>query len=285
MATPSNSEFQSSLSHEVLEKAKKELREVPEERPRAIAELRSKIIERERGNDPDLEGVTFERKDDAFLVRFLRARKFDLDRALELYIQYYKSRIQHAMVFEDFTAKSVEGILRAGVFEVLDARLREGPKVICVSPDRWDMDEYPPQLMLRTIMLIMEKLIEDEETQVHGICIFQCVGNVDLFRVWRFTQLDIARKGILINLIQNCFPARMKGFHLIEQPWYVSIVLGLMKNFMKEKLRNRIFMHGSDWSSLHQHIEPVHLPQNLGGQLPPMDGTSTLRLFSSELES
>ena len=285
MATRCDSEFVSSLSGEVLEKAKRELNEVPEERSGALEGLRRKIVEREIENDPDLEGVTFERKDDAFLIRFLRARKFDQDRALELYTHYYKSRAEHAAIFEDFTPKSVEGLLRAGIFEVLDGRLREGPKAVCCFPDRWDMDEYPPHLMLRAGMLVLEKLLEDEETQVHGVCVFQCLGNASIVRFWQVAQLDYVRQGVMPKLIQNCFPARLKGVHLIEQPWYVGILLGIMKSFMKEKLRNRIFIHGSDWESLHQHMAPENLPQDFGGHLPPLDGRSALRLFSKELDS
>lgn len=33
-------------------------------------------------------------------------------------------------------------------------------------PDRWDLEQFPPNLIIRSLMLIMEKLIEDEETQV-----------------------------------------------------------------------------------------------------------------------
>ena len=80
----------SSISGETLEKAKRELREVPQERLEAIHELRQSIERCERrSNEP---GVVFERKDDKFLLRFLRARKFSLDRALQLYINYYKYR-------------------------------------------------------------------------------------------------------------------------------------------------------------------------------------------------
>ena len=31
---------------------------------------------------------------------------------------------------------------------------------------KWDMDRFPVELMLRSVFLVMDKLLEDEETQV-----------------------------------------------------------------------------------------------------------------------
>lgn len=39
-------------------------------------------------------------------------------------------------------------------------------QVICIHPMKWDMDRFPVELMLRSVFLVMDKLLEDEETQV-----------------------------------------------------------------------------------------------------------------------
>lgn len=46
----------------------------------------------------------------------------------------------------------------------------------------------------------------------------------------------------LLGNLQDGFPARLKGLHMIEPPWYISLVLTLVKPFMKEKLRQRVRM-------------------------------------------
>ena len=79
--------------------------------------------------DPELKGVVFERKDSAFLLRFLRARKFDVSRAVSLYTNYYQNRVTYSKVFEEFTAQSCEELLRSGIIHVLEHRMRSGPKV------------------------------------------------------------------------------------------------------------------------------------------------------------
>ncbi len=79
--------------------------------------------------DPELDGVLFENKDDAFLLRFLRARKFDNDRALQLYIRHYQSKQQYPEIYSDFTHQSVDELLRNGMISVLDHSANDGAKV------------------------------------------------------------------------------------------------------------------------------------------------------------
>lgn len=52
------------------------------------------------------------------------------------------------------------------------------------------------------------------------------------------------------------------------------MVWQMFKPFVREKLRKRMFFHGTKMSSLHNHVAPSHLPTNYGGQLPEIDYTS-----------
>ena len=79
--------------------------------------------------DDELKEVQFDRKDDSFLLRFLRARKFDQERSLQLYINYYKNRRDYPDIFGEFTPQSVEGILKSGLISVLDQPAKNGAKV------------------------------------------------------------------------------------------------------------------------------------------------------------
>lgn len=59
--------------------------------------------------------------------------------------------------------------------------------------------------------------------------------------------------------------------HYVKQPFLFNIAWSVIKPFVKEKLKNRLFFHGSKMTSLHTHIPPSHLPKNYGGELPEMD--------------
>lgn len=48
----------------------------------------------------------------------------------------------------------------------------------------------------------------------------------------------------------------------------------MFKPFVKEKLKKRMFFHGTKMSSLQSHIPASHLPKNYDGQLPEIDYSS-----------
>jgi len=72
------------------------------------------------------------RTDDAFLLRFLRARKFDYDRAYNLLVNYYTIRASNTDIIGHITPSSVEPIYDHGVATVLPHRDREGRRIVYV---------------------------------------------------------------------------------------------------------------------------------------------------------
>ena len=74
------------------------------------------------------------RIDDAFLLRFLRARKFDHDRAYNLLVNYYTIRANNRDLIGHITPGSVEPIYDYGVASLLPHRDREGRSIMYVRP-------------------------------------------------------------------------------------------------------------------------------------------------------
>lgn len=62
--------------------------------------------------------------------------------------------------------------------------------------------------------------------------------------------------------------------HIVKQPFLFNMVWQMFKPFVREKLKGRMFFHGSKMSSLHNYIPPSHLPKNYDGNLPEIDYTS-----------
>ena len=275
--------FTSAINGTTLAKAMKELSEDPNQRDKQIAELKQRI----RGWIPK-EGernIEFTRvEDDKFLLAFLRARKFDVDKALQLFVNYHQFRQKYAGFLSTLNAPSVEHILRSGVLSVPDSRFYNGSKAICVYPQKWDYETVPFLDNFRATMLVLDKLIEDEETQIHGISVVYNFEGTSFYSILKVAQLEHSQRAMLIELLQEAFPARFKGVHLINQPWYISIVMGVIKPFMKQKLRDRIHLHGTDYQSLHEHTSPDNLPIDFGGTRPPPRTNSALKLFQEELQ-
>lgn len=72
----------------------------------------------------------------------------------------------------------------------------------------------------------------------------------------------------MIEGLQDCFPARFKGIHFIGQTWYVQAALTVIKPFLNEKIKERIFVHGNNLSTLHEHVHKDVLPAEMGGEEP-----------------
>lgn len=191
------------ISGPTLEKAKKELFEVPEKRGELITQLREKIDSWTPSvEDEDEQSLTFARKDDKFLLRFLRSRKFDLDRSLQLYVNYYKYRHKHSHILGQLSANSAEEVLRSGLVSVLPPTA--GPRVIVIRASLLDLEVMSPNVVLKSMLLILDQVLDDEETQVHGVVVVEDLAGFSLLDSLKLSSNEAFRKGITIELIQVC---------------------------------------------------------------------------------
>uniref|UniRef100_A0A8B9Q8V3 Clavesin-1 n=1 Tax=Apteryx owenii TaxID=8824 RepID=A0A8B9Q8V3_APTOW len=251
--------LQAGLSPETIEKARLELNENPDILHQDIQQVRDMIITR-----PD---IGFLRTDDAFILRFLRARKFHQTEAFRLLAQYFQYRQLNLDMFKNFKADD-PGIKRAltdGFPGVLENRDHCGRKILLCLKKDWIPKH---RNILRAILLSLEVLIEDQELQINGFILIIDWSNFSFKQASKLTPsiLKLAIEGL-----QDSFPARFGGVHFVNQPWYIHALYTLIKPFLKDKTRKRIFLHGNNLNSLHQLIHPECLPSEFGGTLPPYD--------------
>ena len=74
------------------------------------------------------------RTDDAFLLRFLRARKFDYDRAYQLLINYFTVRDEHKELFKDLRPSALGKVFEDGGVMTLPNADKEGRRIILLRP-------------------------------------------------------------------------------------------------------------------------------------------------------
>uniref|UniRef100_A0A8C3R786 Clavesin-2 n=1 Tax=Cyanoderma ruficeps TaxID=181631 RepID=A0A8C3R786_9PASS len=263
---PPGGERPGGLSPETLEKARLELNENPDTLHQDIQEVRDMVITR-----PD---IGFLRTDDAFILRFLRARKFQHFEAFRLLAQYFEYRQQNLDMFKSFKATDpgIKQALKDGFPGGLANLDHYGRKILVLFAANWDQSRYTLVDILRAILLSLEAMIEDPELQVNG-----------------FTGATSPSKLVQIIcicfVIQDSFPARFGGIHFVNQPWYIHALYTVIRPFLKEKTRKRIFLHGNNLNSLHQLIHPEILPSEFGGMLPPYDmGTWARTLLDHEYD-
>nr|XP_034326775.1 alpha-tocopherol transfer protein-like [Crassostrea gigas] len=291
-----SSDYQCTLPPDLIQKAERELNEKAEWRSRDIQALRDMV-----NKNKDLHVRT----DDAFLLRFLRAKKFEYDRAYNLLVSHFQMKKENPKLFENLRPSAVKHVLEAGVTGVLPHRDKEGRRVIIFRPGLWDPSRFPIDDVFRTNLLTLSKIIQDEVTQVNGLIMVTDLNgigwahakNMSPLYAKRVTSLlqdeesqingilmimDLKRVGWkhvknisplyskrMMSLLQDAFPARFKGLHYLNEPAVFDYIFAIVKQFMKEKTVSRLHFHGKNVQELTEFIDPEYLPEEYGGKAPP----------------
>ncbi|GFO44906.1 alpha-tocopherol transfer protein-like, partial [Plakobranchus ocellatus] len=266
MASASSS-YKCTLDPEVLGKAKKELNEEPDTRLIEVKNL-AKRLEKVPGLQPRL--------DVSFLLKFLRARKFDQQRTFELVKNYYQVRVDESEMFDDLRPSRVKHIIDAGVVEVLSGRDVNGCAVVVLRPGRWDPDRYPITDIPKTVYLVLMFLLEDETTQVHGV---RFINNMIGLTMKHASHVGPSFAKKITGVIQNVVPMRFKKLDYVNEPTFFDVIFAIVKQFMKEKLLKRISMNGSKLENIHATVSPDILPKDLGGQVEPHSNNAWMERF------
>lgn len=251
-------------SAEALELAKNELRETPEVVKESLAKLRELL----KG-----ESTLHYKDDDEVLTVFLRPCKWYPESALAL--------MKRAADFKDKYATTVKGLmpddekaamLDHKVVNVMTNRDHKGRRVLIANIGKlWDTKHLNGEQIFRLFYLIHVGATLEPETQIRGVVVVLDFDGLGMKQVAQLTPNFSLR---LLSFIQDAMPLRLKEVHIVKQPYIFNIVWKVFQPFIKEKLKNRLFFHGSKMDSLHKHLDPSHLPANYGGQLPEMNYSS-----------
>ncbi|KAK6626580.1 hypothetical protein RUM44_009054 [Polyplax serrata] len=210
------------------------------------------------------------RTDDAFLERFLIARKNKFDECCRLYSNYFLFRQKNPDVVSRLNGQDVliQQALRDGFPGVLENRDRKGRCVLLFIASRWNCSCYNLTVIFRSLLLSLEFLISEKRNQYSG---FVFVVDWTEFPYKQSSNFTPRLIKMMIKGLQDCFPAKFKGFHFVNQPWYIEIALTVIKPFLKDKVKERIYLHGNNLSTLHEYIPKDILPAELGGEGPPFN--------------
>ncbi|XP_072175968.1 alpha-tocopherol transfer protein-like [Diadema setosum] len=247
------------LSDNLRKKAELELGETPERREEALANLRRRMEEKK--------SIVFN-TDSQFLIRFLRAKKFDEDRAYKTIVKYYELHVKHPEFFEKYHPTRIKHVLDDGFPFVLDSTDEEGRHIVAMRPGNWDPRNYPVSDIALALFMVIDQLVEDEAAQINGVIMLFDLENVTISQIATLTP-SVARK--LTSIFQNCVPVRLQGVHFVNEPLLFDGAFTILKPFMQEKIRKRVRLHGQNLEGLHEFIPPSILPDTFGGDLTNYD--------------
>ena len=272
--------------------AERELGETPAVRASALKELRARLVKLEQ------EGVTktrylwkrdskspiaFARKDDQFLICFLRARKFRVDDAERLVVNYTNFVHKHAEILtslddrDPFLDPAVIGPM-GGIY-LPPGTTRAGGRLFGISMkkinksvlDNLTVEEHRNdyfKMLVRQTIRIYTMQLSDPWFQVKGVFMIQdWEDGLSLAQIYKSDLLSLRQKKDALGLLHDTIPMRFNGVVMLNQPLYISVFLNLIKPFMNEKIRKRIYLLGDDVDALHALVDPKQLPVEMHGTM------------------
>eukprot|EP00750_Incisomonas_marina_P032423 INCI9172.1.p1 GENE.INCI9172.1~~INCI9172.1.p1 ORF type:complete len:467 (-),score=90.61 INCI9172.1:271-1671(-) len=205
-------------------------------------------------------------EDDDMLLRFLRARDFDVEKAYELSKNDFKWRC--LVKPEAITEVMVREGLRQNLMRIAGYDKEGSPVVILVSgnwePDKHDLDEY-----IRTIAYCMEQIKASMGPGVHQMTvIFDMDG-------WTFKRHGggFAMKCVshLIGIVQKHYPTFLKKAFLCNVPSFFKFAWKIIAPWIDPRTREKVFFLKPDTMGrdLLELIPADVLETTFGGEAEP----------------
>ncbi|XP_014228618.1 clavesin-2 [Trichogramma pretiosum] len=253
--------YQCGLSSQAQAVAKQQLREDEATRKHALEQFREWIRQHPR--------IKRCRTDAVFLLRFLRTKKFSLPQAQEMLERYLTIRQTYPDWFQnlDIEDPGIEAIIDAGYLVPLLLRDEQGRRVILSQAGRFDPYKFTSAQMVRVHSLVVEALMDDEDSQVHGYTYLNDESGLTMGHLSAWSVSDIRN---MLTCIQNSTPMRHKETHLLNVPGCANKIIEFALGMLSDKLRSRVLLH-KNVKELQKRIDPKILPKEYGGEVPLAD--------------
>ncbi|CAH0718129.1 unnamed protein product, partial [Brenthis ino] len=233
--------------------ARRTCNEDPKTRHIAIEELRNMIYQRGECHP--------RRTDDAYLLRFLRCRRFIPALAHKLMVRYEDFRSKNMYLYQcnAFDLHRVKG--------VYGGTLPESPvhgRITLMRFGRWESETVPIVDVVRSALLMNEIGLMQPKLQIIGVTVIVDLEELSLRRHVRHLTPTIAHQ--IVSLMGVSFPIPIHALHIVRYNWILNTFFYIFKQFIPAAAWDRLHFHGYDMASLQKHIDPIHLPPEYGGR-------------------
>ncbi|XP_075545595.1 alpha-tocopherol transfer protein-like isoform X1 [Dermacentor variabilis] len=204
---------------------------------------------------------------DDFLVKFLRARNYNVECSFKNVKNYFKVRSDCPEIFDRLDPDSVFFDTICREHKLVTVSRKKDPKgraVILLNLGAWSTSICSLNDFFRAGIVHVEHVLHDEEVQTNGVVFVMDFKNLGIYHLTQFTPPVIKR---LFRLLQDCYPLRIKGIYVINNPPLFDILFTIAKHFMKAKLVSRTVLFGTDWKKLRCLVPDDVISEEGGGTL------------------
>ncbi|KAM5189197.1 SEC14-like protein 4 isoform 2-T2 [Callospermophilus lateralis] len=222
---------------------------------------------------------TLPKADDYFLLRWLRARNFDLQKSEDMLRKHMEFRKQQDLdnilswqpseVIQRYDSGGLCGYDYEGCPVWFDIIGTLDPKGLLLSASK--------QELIRKRIKAFELLLQECELQSQKLgrkiemvlLVFDMEG-LGLKHLWK-PAVEVYQQ--FFAMVEANYPETMKNLIVVRAPRLFPVAFNLVKSFMSEETRKKIVILGDNWKQeLSKFISPDQLPVEFGGTLTDPDG-------------
>ncbi|CAN7980939.1 unnamed protein product [Ixodes pacificus] len=246
------------LPAELQRIAYEELGETDQGRADALARLNQLL-------DEDLELNA--KRDNVFLLRYIRVRKYNIEAALATLKCYYKNRAAYPSIYDNFLPSNVKPASRC-LYIVLPNPDVHGRRVLLIRSGAWIPSLATHSEAQQALHLVLEFLAADPSSQTVGISVLIDHEGLSMSKL---LSVNIGLLKHCIEFVLKCVPFRLKAIHVVRQAFVYDIMMSIVRHLINRKYVKRIHLHGMNFEGLHKELPAETLPEEYGGCGPALD--------------
>lgn len=217
--------------------------------------------------------IVSSRRDDMFLLSFLRLTKYNLDGACQRYEKTFLTMHKYPNMFSKKEA-DLEKILetvRRGYSYAVPGFDDEGCKTFIIRICQRDPDVISAAMAIACTAYMFSTLHSEHENQIAKYKLI-----IDYKNATMKNMLNIMENKIVMDMLQNALGVRISKIILVNLHPIVQSLAELVKTMASEKMRSRTITL-KNLSDLSEHIKPIsNLPTIFGGEKNEKDITESL---------
>uniref|UniRef100_A0A3F2YVZ2 Tyrosine-protein phosphatase non-receptor type 9 n=2 Tax=Anopheles dirus TaxID=7168 RepID=A0A3F2YVZ2_9DIPT len=219
-------------------------------------------------NDPNRKAVT-----PAIATRFLLARKYDITRAMALYEQHELIRQREGLYGFDPLTEPLRAELETGKFTILPGRDSSGAAIALFTANLHYPMTVTHKTTLQGVVYQLDVALQSAETQKAGLIFIYDMSTS------KYSNFDYDLSQKILTLLKGGYPARLKKVLIVTAPLWFKAPFKILRLFVREKLRERVFTVSIPQLSL--HVPRDSLPIRLGGTLEVDHSSWLLHCYKS----
>ncbi|ERN06131.1 hypothetical protein AMTR_s00016p00081610 [Amborella trichopoda] len=200
--------------------------------------------------------------DNLMLRRFLRARDLDVKKASMMFLKYLKWR--RAMTPNGYISEADIQNELAQEKLYMQGRDKKGCPIGVIFPSKHKCCQRDLDELKKFVVYSLDKLCASiPEGQEKFVIIEDLKG-------WGYANFDIRAYVAALNIMQDCYPERLRKVFLIHVPYIFLTAWKIIYPFIDKNTRKRIvFVENKNQQSvLLNEIDESQLPEIYGGKLP-----------------